>query len=393
MSKILAIFFIILISQFNFFIGNAQAFLGINETAACTSPSVKIGYKNPANGSSNQRTFFPENSGDITLAFSIINANTFNVLKGKELRLKVFGDWVNISLVGVPDYYTAPITITDSDFQFTIPSSQPQAERGSQEGVLQWKPDNNGAFQEFCSQIKYQIGSVGGSCTILANPPVPSEILPNTPLTISFFGIQNKKYQLNKSATKLAETTTDSQGIGIFRDIVIPGNTGELVRLVIYSPGSNEQSQCEKSVTIKSTASPQPSFNPSASIYPLPVPSFKACDPKTDPTCSLGGGIQCGDKDHPGIVTAIGCIRTNPSEFAQDLLKFVLGIGGGIAFLMMLLGAFQMLTSAGNPDTLRAGRERLTSAVIGLLIVIFAILLLQIIGWDILQLPGFGRKI
>ncbi|MBI2020450.1 hypothetical protein HYS94_03425, partial [Candidatus Daviesbacteria bacterium] len=58
-------------------------------------------------------------------------------------------------------------------------------------------------------------------------------------------------------------------------------------------------------------------------------------------------------------------------------------------FLMMLLGAFQMLTSAGNPETLAAGRERLTSAVIGLLFVIFSILLLQIIGMNILNIPGF----
>lgn len=97
------------------------------------------------------------------------------------------------------------------------------------------------------------------------------------------------------------------------------------------------------------------------------------------------------DPKNPGIVTAIGCIHTNPAEFAQDLLRFLLGISGGVAFLMMLLGAFQMLTSAGNPDTLRAGRERLTSAVIGLLIVIFSVLLLQIIGFDILRIEGFGR--
>ena len=57
---------------------------------------------------------------------------------------------------------------------------------------------------------------------------------------------------------------------------------------------------------------------------------------------------------------------------------------------MMLLGAFQMLTSAGNPETLQAGRERLQSAIIGLLMVIFAMLLLQIIGVGILNIPGFS---
>lgn len=107
--------------------------------------------------------------------------------------------------------------------------------------------------------------------------------------------------------------------------------------------------------------------------------------------CSSGGGKECTDnKNNPGISTAIGCIHTDPVGLAKDLLTFVIGISGGLAFLMMLLGAFQMLTSAGNPETLNAGRERLTNAVIGLLFVIFAMLFLQIIGAGILAIPGFG---
>ncbi len=99
----------------------------------------------------------------------------------------------------------------------------------------------------------------------------------------------------------------------------------------------------------------------------------------------------CGPPADPGIATAIGCIHTSPAAFSKDFLKFILGISGGLAFLMMLLGAFQMLTSAGNPETLQAGWERLTSAIIGLLFVIFAVLLLQIIGVGILNIPGFTK--
>lgn len=108
--------------------------------------------------------------------------------------------------------------------------------------------------------------------------------------------------------------------------------------------------------------------------------------------CSSAGGQPCSSSDltNPGIITAIGCIHTNPVAFVKDFMTFIIGISGGLAFLMMLLGAFQMLTSAGNPETLNAGRERLTSAVIGLLFVIFAVLLLQIIGFGILKIPGFG---
>lgn len=134
---------------------------------------------------------------------------------------------------------------------------------------------------------------------------------------------------------------------------------------------------------------------------PVEYTVIKGSLPKPSTTPSLSGGLGCDidpttpgiqtDPAKPGIATAIGCIHTNPDDLIADVLKFAIGIGGGLAFLMMLLGAFQMLTSAGNPETLAAGKDRLTSAVIGLLFVIFAVLLLQIIGVDILGLPGFGR--
>lgn len=123
----------------------------------------------------------------------------------------------------------------------------------------------------------------------------------------------------------------------------------------------------------------------------MKVPAATSCtDPKK---CTKGGGDTCDKAGGrgPAIKTAIGCIHTSPAEFVKDFLKFIIGIGGGLAFLMMLLGAFQMLTSAGNPETLAAGRDRLQSAIIGLLFIIFAVLLLQIIGFDILKIPGFGR--
>lgn len=107
--------------------------------------------------------------------------------------------------------------------------------------------------------------------------------------------------------------------------------------------------------------------------------------------CTLGSGARCGPDNDPAIKTAIGCLRTSPAGFVKDFLKFALAISGGLAFLLMVLGAFQMLTSAGNPDTLNAGRERFSSAIIGLLFIIFAVLLLQIIGVNILGIEGFSR--
>lgn len=118
----------------------------------------------------------------------------------------------------------------------------------------------------------------------------------------------------------------------------------------------------------------------------------KASDPSfrkgVDRPCTEGGGISC---DADGISTAIGCIHTQPAALVKDVLKFLIGISGGIALLLMALGAFGMITSAGNPESLQAGKDRFTQAFIGLLFVIFSVLLLQLIGVDILGIPGFGR--
>lgn len=96
----------------------------------------------------------------------------------------------------------------------------------------------------------------------------------------------------------------------------------------------------------------------------------------------------CGDTTD--INTAIGCI---PTEFGGLLATFFnlgAGIGGGIAFLLILFGGFQILTSAGNPEQLNAGRELVVSAISGLLMIIFSVFLLRVIGVDILGLPGFS---
>lgn len=123
-------------------------------------------------------------------------------------------------------------------------------------------------------------------------------------------------------------------------------------------------------------------------VAKLKIDRVKMCADRKE--CAAGGGTSCStDLNNPAIATAIGCLHTSPAEFTKDILKFIIGIGGGFAFLMMLLGAYQMLTSAGNPEALKAGQDRLTSAIIGLLFIILSILLLQFIGAGILNLPGF----
>lgn len=84
--------------------------------------------------------------------------------------------------------------------------------------------------------------------------------------------------------------------------------------------------------------------------------------------------------------------KLDVSELAPQINKIVnysMGIGGIIAFLLIVFGGFQIILSAGNPERVKAGKEMITSAIAGLLLIIFAVFILRLIGYDILKIPGF----
>jgi hypothetical protein len=119
-------------------------------------------------------------------------------------------------------------------------------------------------------------------------------------------------------------------------------------------------------------------FKPKA-VYSQAYPTVPILPrPQLDPRCGTG------------IDTAIGCIPLgNSTEFLGFLLRWGLGVGGGVAFLLILYAGFQITTSAGNPQQLQAGKEMLTAAIAGLMLLIFSVFLLELIGVKIFDLPGF----
>lgn len=112
--------------------------------------------------------------------------------------------------------------------------------------------------------------------------------------------------------------------------------------------------------------------------------------PRPSPTPASDTNLWCTENET--LNTAIGCIPilTTKEAFLSFVLKWAIGIGGGIAFLLIIYSSFMIMTSQGNPERLQAGKELLTSAISGLILLIFSVFILRIIGIDILQLPGFG---
>ena len=106
--------------------------------------------------------------------------------------------------------------------------------------------------------------------------------------------------------------------------------------------------------------------------------------------CTPTGGLT-----NSGIDTAIGCVpvlaNDNGVAFYGFILKWAIGIAGGIAFLLIVYAGFMIMTSSGNPDRLKAGQELLTSAISGLILLVLSVFILDLIGVKILRLPGLPQ--
>ncbi|HSX58453.1 MAG TPA: pilin [Candidatus Saccharimonadales bacterium] len=87
------------------------------------------------------------------------------------------------------------------------------------------------------------------------------------------------------------------------------------------------------------------------------------------------------------VCTGIGNISTDPEKLVTTLLTIALGIAGGVAFLLIVYGGFRLVFSQGDPKAVQEARDIITSAVVGLLIIIFSVFILNLIGVDILGLP------
>lgn len=81
-------------------------------------------------------------------------------------------------------------------------------------------------------------------------------------------------------------------------------------------------------------------------------------------------------------------IRDNTSlpELVKYIFNFSIMIAGLAAFFMLVFGGFRYLTSVGNAAAQKDARDIISSAIVGLLLLLASYLLLQVINPDILIL-------
>ncbi|MFH1832783.1 MAG: hypothetical protein ABH816_01265 [Candidatus Levyibacteriota bacterium] len=149
-------------------------------------------------------------------------------------------------------------------------------------------------------------------------------------------------------------------------------------------------------IEIAAIAPPTPSVsitpvqsNPIGSpITPWVNPTSRPNGPLPTPVCAENSltTTTCAK-----INTGIGDIQTNPAEFVKSLFGIILSLAGGIALILIIISGYKLMVSQGNPEKVKEAQESLTSAIVGLLFIIFSLVILQIIGVDFLKIPGFSN--
>ncbi len=91
------------------------------------------------------------------------------------------------------------------------------------------------------------------------------------------------------------------------------------------------------------------------------------------------------------VRTAIGNMSVTPEGFVKSLFEFMLMLATFGGLIIIIYSGYIIMMSRGDKEKIAAARETLTSAIVGLLFIVLSIVILEIIGVDILRLPGFSR--
>lgn len=97
---------------------------------------------------------------------------------------------------------------------------------------------------------------------------------------------------------------------------------------------------------------------------------------------NLGGNRTIG-------VLLGGMPRTGDKYFT-GLIVFITTFAGLLLLVYLVYGGLQLLTSGGDPKKVESGKQIITNAFIGLIIIFFAFWLVQIVGL-FLGLEGIGN--
>ncbi|OGC97652.1 hypothetical protein A2634_02945 [Candidatus Amesbacteria bacterium RIFCSPHIGHO2_01_FULL_48_32] len=142
----------------------------------------------------------------------------------------------------------------------------------------------------------------------------------------------------------------------------------------------------------------------------LPPSGFKDCtgstlccdtQQKTDYHCTLPIFCFTAIGNRPGIKTPIGCLPYAGDLAGADAGKIIVttlvgwsvNLTGGLAILSLIYGAFLVATARGDLKRVSAGREVISAALAGLILISLAVVFLNFLGIKVLNLGSLGFNV
>lgn len=89
--------------------------------------------------------------------------------------------------------------------------------------------------------------------------------------------------------------------------------------------------------------------------------------------------------DNSGTLPVIGTIPVppgfpdEPNEIIAGIITLVIAIAGLVFFFMLIFGGIRYLTAGGDEKAIQEARRSLTTAVVGLIIIVAAFLIAQLL--------------
>ena len=168
------------------------------------------------------------------------------------------------------------------------------------------------------------------------------------------------------------------------RDVTVTTNDGKTISVPIYEwiPTSFLQLSAPTCSSVGAGVSkviPQPSA--------IAGKHYLVCTP-----CVVPAIFQTDIFGQPvfGIPTSIGCLPSSINGIISVLIRIASITAGGLAVLIITISGMRIMLNTGDPEEVKKAQKAITSAIVGLLVIISSVFLLNLIGVKILDLSSFG---
>ena len=77
------------------------------------------------------------------------------------------------------------------------------------------------------------------------------------------------------------------------------------------------------------------------------------------------------------------------ADVVNRMVPFIISLGGVLLFLILVWGGYDVMMSQGNPEKMKSGKAKITTAIVGFILLILSYFITKLIS----TIFGFGQGI